>query len=96
MSSHTRVPGRLSSELPGTGQQVLSHGTVGTLNLAPPNSHGAMTVSNQRRDKIRSALKMSSSYGCAELMQQQVCERDVTMADVSVRDKLSVKQKTEL
>ena len=45
----------------------------GTLNLAPPNSRGAITVSNQSGDKIRSALKMSPSYGRAELIQQQVC-----------------------
>ena len=51
-----------------TGQKALSHGM---LNLAQLKSHGAMTVSNQRRDKIRSALKISS-YGCGELMQQQV------------------------
>lgn len=86
MYIHAHVAGSLSIVMTGTGQQVLSHGTVSTLNLARPNSHGAVTVSNQRRDKIRSVLKMSSSYGCAEVM-QQVCEDMVTMADESVRDR---------
>lgn len=61
---------RVSGILPNSCQQVLSHGT---LDLAPPTSQGTITVSNQRRDKIRFALKISSSYGCAELMQEQVC-----------------------
>ncbi|XP_034440820.1 ficolin-1 [Hippoglossus hippoglossus] len=34
----------LSGGLSGTGQQVLTRGTGGTLNLAPTNSHGAMTT----------------------------------------------------
>lgn len=65
-----RVVVRVSGILPNSCQQVLSHGT---LDLAPPSSQGTITVSNQRRDKIRFALKISSSYGCAELMQEQVC-----------------------
>lgn len=39
--SWTRSLGRILS---AATQQVLSHGTVCTLNLAPPNSHGAMTA----------------------------------------------------
>lgn len=38
------LPRSLSRILSAASQQVLSHRTVYTLNLAPPNSHGAMTA----------------------------------------------------